>query len=161
VTVVLRKIISGGQTGVDQVGLVIAKRFQLETGGWAPKGWRTQAGPNPELGTVYGLKEHSSTSFAPRTHANVRDADATVWFGERSPGYVCTLRGTEIHQKPFFVNYSPKRLKAALELHQVTVLNVAGNRLEMHPEASELAGEVLEAVFLEMGFQPLDNTSST
>ena len=33
----LRKIISGGQTGVDRAGLEAGKKLNLETGGTAPK----------------------------------------------------------------------------------------------------------------------------
>jgi Circularly permutated YpsA SLOG family len=40
-TMLLKKIISGGQTGADQAGLRTAKRLGIETGGWMPQGWRT------------------------------------------------------------------------------------------------------------------------
>ena len=43
------KIISGGQTGVDQAALRAAKACGIPTGGWAPKGWRTEDGPAPWL----------------------------------------------------------------------------------------------------------------
>jgi hypothetical protein len=62
----LRKVISGGQTGVDQAFLRAAWRACLETGGTAPKGWRTDKGPNPGL-AQYGLKEHWFSNAYP-TH---------------------------------------------------------------------------------------------
>ena len=43
----LTKIISGGQTGADYGALLAAHALGLETGGWAPKGWRTEDGPKP------------------------------------------------------------------------------------------------------------------
>lgn len=151
---ILERVRSGGQTGVDQTGLFVAREHGIKTGGWAPKGWRTEAGPAPWL-AEYGLAEHPSSSFKPRTHANVRDADLTVWFGKRSPGYFCTLNGAELHQKPFIVNPTVVQLvKTILKLH-VKELNVAGNRLENHPEASDLAREVLTATILQL--QALDN----
>jgi RNA polymerase sigma factor (sigma-70 family) len=40
----VRKVISGGQTGADQAGLFAAEAFGIETGGWMPKGFLTLAG---------------------------------------------------------------------------------------------------------------------
>lgn len=42
------RIISGGQTGADQGALVAAKQLGIETGGWTPRGFLTEAGPCPE-----------------------------------------------------------------------------------------------------------------
>ena len=53
----VRKIISGGQTGADQAGLAVAKRLGIPTGGFVPKGFLTEAGPRPDLAAEYGLEE--------------------------------------------------------------------------------------------------------
>jgi len=42
-------VVSGGQTGVDQAALRAARASGIATGGWAPKGWATEAGPAPWL----------------------------------------------------------------------------------------------------------------
>ncbi len=55
----IRKIISGGQTGVDQAALDVAIKCNLPRGGWIPKGRLTENGPLPEK---YNLQE-SKTSF--------------------------------------------------------------------------------------------------
>ena len=34
----IKKVISGGQTGIDKMGLMIAAILKIETGGTAPKG---------------------------------------------------------------------------------------------------------------------------
>lgn len=70
------KIISGGQTGVDQAALRAAKACGLPTGGWAPKHWQTEDGPAPWL-CGYGLLMHTG-SYAQRTRANVGQAHATL-----------------------------------------------------------------------------------
>ena len=49
-----KKIISGGQTGADLGALVGARRVGIETGGTAPKGFRTDRGLQPVL-RQYGL----------------------------------------------------------------------------------------------------------
>jgi Circularly permutated YpsA SLOG family len=46
------KIISGGQTGADQAGWRAAKACGLETGGWMPKGWKTELGCSPFFGPL-------------------------------------------------------------------------------------------------------------
>ena len=74
------KVISGGQTGADQAGLAAAARFGIPTGGWMPRGWKTAAGPDPELGRRFGLREHAG-DYADRTEASARDSEATIWFG--------------------------------------------------------------------------------
>jgi hypothetical protein len=90
------KIISGGQTGVDQAALRAARTCGLETGGWAPHGWLTEAGPAPWL-AEYGLHQHDESGspaflYRARTEANVMAAAGCVWFGNpHSPGGKLTL----------------------------------------------------------------------
>ena len=54
----LKRVISGGQTGVEQVALRAAKALGIETGGWAPIGWKTEEGESAWLGAEYGLEIH-------------------------------------------------------------------------------------------------------
>lgn len=89
------KIISGGQTGVDQAALRAAKACGIPTGGWAPKGFRTEAGPAPWLAD-FGLREHASADYPVRTRANCRDAGLTLILitreSELARGTALTLR---------------------------------------------------------------------
>jgi hypothetical protein len=87
------KIISGGQTGADQAGWRAAKATGLETGGWMPRGFKTEDGSHPEFAELYGAKEHESSEYIFRTEANVQDADVTLWFGNpNSQGGKVTYR---------------------------------------------------------------------
>jgi Circularly permutated YpsA SLOG family len=91
-------VISGGQRGVDQAGWRAARAVGLPTGGWMPKGFRTEGqlrsdgtvGPDeshPEFEELYGAKEHSSRRYEDRTPLNVQDADVTLLIGDTSsPG---------------------------------------------------------------------------
>src|SRR2546426_6169559 len=73
----LKKIISGGQTGVDRAALDFAIANRIPHGGWCPLGRRTEDGViNPK----YQLNETPSASYAERTEWNVRDSDGTVIF---------------------------------------------------------------------------------
>lgn len=140
----LRKIISGGQTGADRAGLEIAKELGYETGGFVPKGWKTENGPDLTL-MVFGCVELSSTQYPARTIANIRAADATVIFG-RDPldgGSLKTLEWARSNKKPYWVNPNAEMLRGLLEMGRVEILNVAGNRASKDPEVAERVKRVL------------------
>ena len=123
------KVISGGQTGIDQLGLEIAQELGLETGGTAPKGFRTEAGENADLGSKFGLEEADTRDYPTRTRINVENSDATVYFSSSiSAGLGATERAAEVANKPFIFNPTPKELREFLAKNNVQVLNVAGNR---------------------------------
>ncbi|HKB54559.1 MAG TPA: putative molybdenum carrier protein [Ramlibacter sp.] len=73
-------VYSGGQTGVDICALRAAHRLGMRTGGFAPAGFMTCAGPNPELGALYGLQELRAgpDAYPARSRANVDAADAVL-----------------------------------------------------------------------------------
>ena len=141
---VLERIISGGQTGVDQAGLEVARDLGYLTSGTMPKGFLTAAGPDKLLARDYGLMESWSPGYRVRTRQNVADSEMTVWFGNpRSPGGRLTLSCCMQLNKRYMVNPTAEQLRAALEKYAVKVLNVAGNRKHTNPQASELATAVL------------------
>lgn len=43
----VRRIVSGGQTGVDRTGLDVTRALGLEAGGWCPKGRQAEDGVIP------------------------------------------------------------------------------------------------------------------
>lgn len=154
----LVKVISGGQTGADQAGLAVAKRFGLMTGGMIPKGFRTLVGPRPDLGERYGLLEHTSDNYVPRTQQNVRHSDATVRFAGnfRSPGEICTLKAITKFGKPYFdVDLAdPVPVQSFLDWlasEKVGVLNVAGNAEETYKGAFTQTAKFLTAAFFRLG----------
>lgn len=137
----LRRVISGGQTGADQGGIISAWGYGLETGGHAPLGWRTSRGPDIKLKHL-GLVEDMSAAYPPRTRLNVKNSDGTVIIGTRmqSPGSVLTYSLTVQHKKPCKqiglpedyteedVAREGKALAAWIRKKHISVLNVAGNR---------------------------------
>ena len=82
----LHKVISGGQTGSDQAGLIAAARFGIATGGWMPRGFETADGPNPRLAERFGLREHTG-GYVERTSTNVRDSDGTIRIANLNTGF--------------------------------------------------------------------------
>lgn len=141
----LVRAISGGQTGGDQAGLRAARDVGLLTGGWAPYGWRTDEGPAPWLAD-FGLRQHESSAYPPRTEANVRASQATLIVGyPLSPGCSLTRSLCQKLKKPCQNSAWPNqdtpaqaarraaRIRAWLEANEVQVLNIAGNRERMNP----------------------------
>jgi hypothetical protein len=160
----LEALISGGQTGVDQSALRAAARLGLATGGYAPLGWRTLDGPDPALGSTYGLVETGVEDYAHRTAKCVHATDATLRVASdfHSPGEICTLRAIERYRKPrldlkagawgFMVPTSSplyagmKATDALIEWlagHGVRILNVAGNSEQSAPGIGRAAEDFL------------------
>jgi len=144
----LKKCISGAQTGADIAGLIAAKEYGLETGGWMPKGFLTQSGPHPDWAKKYGLQEHTSPKYPPRTYANVKDSDGTIRFAYNfnSPGERCTLKAIQQYKKPHIDVDLNDMCKVDviiewLERYSIEVLNVAGNSEKTY---TGTAGEVIE-----------------
>jgi hypothetical protein len=85
----LTKVVSGGQSGVDQAAWRAAKRYGIPTGGWVPKGFLTErvsgmgSESHPEFAALYGAVEHESAEYPPRTAANIRNSDGTLLFSVR------------------------------------------------------------------------------
>src|SRR3954451_2144199 len=95
------KVISGGQTGVDHAGLEAAYQLDIPTDGWMPKGFRRLDGKGKEIAQKYGLKEHPSSYYPPRTESNVRDSDLTIILAAKlgSSGEICTIKALKRHRK--------------------------------------------------------------
>ena len=71
----VKKMISGGQTGVDQAALDVAIKLGISHGGWIPKGRLTE---NGMLDDKYHLKEMETANYNKRTEQNVIDSDGTL-----------------------------------------------------------------------------------
>lgn len=141
-------IISGGQTGGDQGVLAGAERLGIPTGGWMPKGFLTESGPNPLLAKRYGLKEHTSPKYPPRTHDNAKDSDGTAWFGHIGErGYYCTLNGCKRYDKPFRTITTAGELYAFVNEHKIKILNGAGNRESKNPGVFNRTADMVVTAF--------------
>ena len=95
----VRKIVSGGQTGADRGGLDAALRVGIEHGGWCPRGRKAENGAIPDR---YRLSETEAEEYRVRTEANVQDSDVTVVFsyGELTGGSLYTAELCRLHAKP-------------------------------------------------------------
>ncbi|THB78538.1 MAG: molybdenum cofactor carrier [Desulfobulbaceae bacterium] len=152
----LSKIISGGQTGVDQAALDAAISSECAYGGWLPAGRKTEAGP---LSTKYQMEVMGSANYADRTKKNVQDADATLIIsnGPLTGGSALTERIARDLSKPcmhidftqFQGDHSLKQVALWLAAEDVAVLNVAGPRSSSDPGIYQRARSFIEKLLAE------------
>jgi len=132
----LKKIVSGGQTGADRAALDVAMECDLEIGGWIPKGRLAEDGPISK--GYQGLTETESADPSVRTGLNVRDSDATLILshGPLQGGSLLTLEEANklgrsvLHIDLAATPQAPAARRLCEWLRQVdpSTLNVAGSR---------------------------------
>ena len=151
----IRRIVSGGQTGADRAALDAAMESGIETGGWVPRGRWAEDGRVPER--YPSMKETDSAEPAVRTECNVRDSDGTVVFshGEVSGGTKWTVEVSGRLRKPLLwldlstqpVETAAVRLREWTTAEGIEVLNVAGPRASedaaIHPAVRAVLGIAL------------------
>ena len=142
----LRKIISGGQTGVDRGALDAALAAKFGCGGWCPNGRRAENGQIPDY---YPLLETNSAHYLDRTQRNVEASDGTLIIanGPISNGTLATARIAKHIKKPCLVLH-PKQQNTEsmlettnswLKCHSIQTLNVAGPRASQDPKIQAVA----------------------
>jgi hypothetical protein len=153
--IMLKKIISGGQTGVDRAALDAAIRLGIAHGGWVPKGRLTEEGPLP---SIYQMQEMPSEDYAARTEKNVLDSDGTLIISRGRP-----MGGTDYTRK-MVLKYGKQLLHIDLsmgqkpsdagsligswiEMNRIETLNVAGPRASNDPAIYNDATQILTHAF--------------
>lgn len=136
----LKKIISGGQTGADRAALDVAVKFNIDHGGWVPKGRRAEDGPLKEK---YRLTETGTDDYRERTRLNIIDSHGTVIIsrGDLTGGSKFTQTFAKKVGKPncYIDLLQSEEFEAAVILksfileNQIQVLNVAGPRQSSIP----------------------------
>jgi hypothetical protein len=131
----IKKIISGGQTGADRAALDFALKFNICHGGWIPKGRIAEDGPLPEK---YQLQEMPTISYTKRTEHNVIDSDGTLIFSRGKPtGGTEYTRKMVLKNKKQMIHIDLKlitsydaayRILSWIEFDSIEILNVAGPR---------------------------------
>lgn len=166
-TLNIKKVISGLQTGIDTLGLSVAKRNNIITGGVAPKGYfRENKTSGIEDARIYGVREENENDIADysadnvnvrsnnrynvRTYSNVRDADITIYFSTdtTSAGFNSTknfainkAKKKGITHQTFFVYgqdfETAEDLKRLLVNRKHDVINIAGSHQSKIDESEE------------------------
>lgn len=147
----LKKIVSGGQTGVDRAALDAAISMHISYGGWCPKGRLAEDGLIPQK---YHLDETPHPDYAERTEWNVRDSDGTLIIIREPPegGTKLTLDKAIVSGKPYFVlNINRAELFEQfidwIRENPIRVLNIAGPRESQSPGIYEAAFALIQRLF--------------
>jgi hypothetical protein len=153
----VRKIVSGGQTGVDRGALDAAIALGIEHGGWCPRGRLAEDGVIPSR---YQLTETASFEYWVRTQQNVIDSDGTLilYRDAMSGGTELTYRMTLKHGKPCLRVDLNGHLDLAsarrwLSENAIQELNVAGPRDSTAPGIADEAREYVTSLLSITGEQ--------
>jgi hypothetical protein len=149
----IKKIISGGQTGADQAAIDIAIKLGIPYGGWLPRGRKTEKGPLPDK---YQLQELRDSSYSKRTEKNVIASDGTliISHGKLTGGSELTRKTADKNDRPCLhidldktiAFKAGQQIKSWIETHKIEVLNIAGPRESNDPKIYKAVGKVLETV---------------
>jgi len=146
----IKRVVSGGQTGVDRGALDAAIELGIEHGGWCPRGRIAEDG---RISAKYRLQETQTSDYPVRTELNVLHTDGTlILFRDRLFG------GTELTRrlaakcaKPCLLVNLGKKADPSLVLqwiveNEIRVLNVAGPRESSCPGIRQAAHEFVRAL---------------
>ena len=154
----IKKIVTGGQTGVDRGALDAAIVLGIDHGGWCPKGRLAEDGP---IADRYQLQELASSDYVDRTERNVIDSDGTlILYRERMQGGTAlTNRLAKAYGKPLL----RVRLDRPAEFDKIVrwiaeerieILNIAGPRGSSHPDLERQTREFVQKLFTCAGHLP-------
>jgi len=153
----IKKVLSGGQTGVDRAALDAALEAGIPCGGYVPKGRLAEDGRVPGK---YPMQECDSEDYAVRTFLNVRHSDATLILARGKPGggTLFTKRVCLDLGKPVRVidleecgpRQALERASDFLRRERPSILNVAGPRESGSPGIYVLSFSLLREVFISM-----------
>jgi hypothetical protein len=154
----LKKIISGGQTGVDQGALAAACKLKIPIGGWAPRGFRCEGGNIPKK-YADKMNEAHDLDRRDRTERNVLEGDATIIFCydlSDSPRTRLTMDLCREHGKPcidmvtetnMFQDNDDGYEHMAMLLEEFEIIHVVGSRESKFPGIFESSKDRLVEVF--------------
>jgi hypothetical protein len=157
---IVSKIISGGQTGVDQAALRVCQELKFDCGGWCPPGRVCEIGVIPENFPLQETHDDRSpeTPTVPRsqrTRWNVRDSDATLIIAPKKINHSNTNWAMECaknYARPVFVS-DPEDQTASMKIREwlenlsIHTLNVAGPSESVSPGIGEKAYGILHKTF--------------
>ncbi len=139
-----KKIISGGQAGIDRGALDACLDFKFSAGGWCPKGRRAEDG---KIAKKYPLKETMSDKYEERTRLNIKDADGTLIIARSqiTGGTLLTKKTAKELNKPLLIINSVDAQSDELTVNilkwmnnnNIQILNIAGPRQSEWKKAHE------------------------
>ena len=149
----IKKIVSGGQTGVDRAALDAAIELDFPHGGFCPKGRIAEDGC---IDLKYNLKQTPASDYETRTEKNVIGSDGTLIICRHKPnvGTLLTILLCAKHGKPVLWIQPKKKctafdLKKTLkwvETNHIEILNVAGPRASKDKEIYSITKTFIQSI---------------
>ena len=150
----IKKIISGGQTGADQAALDVAIKLKISHGGWLPKGRLTEKGA---LENKYKLKELPTTSYEKRTKKNIIDSDGTLILSNGiltggsllTKEYAFFLKKPHLHIDLLSTSFIDAiyYIRVWVDKYNIKILNIAGSRASKDPNIYKRTFDLLCMLF--------------
>ncbi|MDP3269410.1 MAG: putative molybdenum carrier protein [Legionella sp.] len=147
----IKKIISGGQTGVDRAALDVAINLKINWGGWCPRGRIDENGTIPQRYTqlveIPDDIKNEKENYDTRTKMNIRDSDASLIIvpsipipNEIQDGTRLTIQyAVKQNARYLILNLNSEiehnllTLMDWIKANKIQVLNVAGPRESLCP----------------------------
>jgi hypothetical protein len=150
---VIKKIVSGGQTGADQAALDVAIELDIPHGGWIQKGRKTE---NGILSERYKLKEVpiSGDTMPAEKIVLASDGILIISHGKLENGSALTRNLARKHQRPWLhidlneINAfeAAKTVTSWIDQHSIKILNVTGPLASKDPEIYQATKKILRTV---------------
>jgi hypothetical protein len=153
--VMLKKIISGGQTSADQAALDAAIKLGIAHGGWTPKGRTTETGTLPEK---YNLREMPTDDYSECIEQNVKDSKGTliIFYGKLTGDLYRAERETLKHKhqllgvdfNQIMAFHAASLVNDWIQLRHIDVLYVVGPSITVNPHAGKHTKLMLERALI-------------
>lgn len=149
----LKKIISGGQSGVEMAALETAVRLNIPHEGWAFQRKRAKEGAWPEQ---YNLKTIKMPSYHDRLEKNIMDSDGTVILthGQLIIGTKIIKYLTNQNNKPSLyidltecsINHAISSIRKWMASHEIETVYFTGSKPVDESNIYEEAARVIQGV---------------
>lgn len=154
-TFLVRKIVSGGQTGVDRAALDFALSAGIPCDGWCPAGRISEDGTIP---LRYPLTETGTSGYPERTRKNITHSDGTLILTlhhKMDRGTVLTRKLCEMEARPCLIiemtddiYLARKNISEWMLRHSIVTLNIAGCRESFCPGIRSCTERFLRDIFI-------------
>jgi hypothetical protein len=158
-SVMLERIISGGESGANQAAWRAARAFGVASGGWMHKGFLTDDGCRPEFAEQFAAADLPTDAEPARAEQNVWNSDATLWFGATTTSVAhATVQACQKFARPCLPVYpeaafEPSHVATWIVENRVRTLNVAGNCENDEPGIGDHVEQFLGEVLRQLGHE--------